>query len=262
MTKREIEAASAKAQARTSTAESNGEISGVAREDIARLLALRHQDPHSILGAHPTDHGVVVRAYRPDAEAVFLLIGDGDRLPMLRHEPGIFDLLVKDRQHVFKYHLEVHYPDGGVFTFRQPYAFLPTLGDLDLHLWSEGSHERAWERLGARQCKVAGVEGVAFSVWAPNAAGVSVVGDFNEWDGRLHMLRTLGDSGIWELFIPELSGGVRYKYEIRPRDGAPMPKADPFATATEKPSRTASVVGTSAAFADRDWIDSRSTYDP
>ncbi len=263
MTKREIEAASAKAQARRSTAESNGEISGVAREDIARLLALRHQDPHSILGAHPTDHGVVVRAYRPDAEAVFLLIDDGDRLPMLRHEPGIFDLLVKDRQDVFKYHLEVHYPDGGVFTFRQPYAFLPTLGDLDLHLWSEGSHERAWERLGARQCEVAGVEGVAFSVWAPNAAGVSVVGDFNEWDGRLHMLRTLGNSGIWELFIPDLSPHVIYKFEIRTRDDAYKLKADPFATAAELPPRTASVVDRpSAAFTDAEWIDARAAYDP
>src|ERR1700722_17185040 len=147
MTKREIKAAYAKAQTRRSTVEPKGEISGRGRADIARLLPLRHQDPPSILGAHPTDRGVVVRAYRPDAEAVFLLIDDGDRRPMVRHEPGIFDLLVKDRRDVFKYHLEVHYPDGGVFTFRQPYAFLPTLGDLDLHLWSEGSHERAWERL-------------------------------------------------------------------------------------------------------------------
>ena len=231
MTKREIEAASAKARTRRSTVEPNGEISGVAREDITRLLALRHQDPHSILGAHPTDRGVVVRAYRPDAEAVFLLIDDGGRRPMVRHEPGLFDLLVEDRQDVFKYQLEVHYPDGEVFTFRHPYAFLPTLGDLDLHLWSEGSHERAWERLGARQCEVAGVEGVAFSVWAPNAAGVSVVGDFNEWDGRLHMLRTLGNSGIWELFIPDLSPHVIYKFEIRTRDDAYKLKADPFATA-------------------------------
>ena len=205
MMKREIEAASADVRARRSTAESNGEISGVAREEITRLLSLRHQDPHSILGIHPTDRGVIVRAYRPEAKAIFLLIDDGDRRPMLRHETGLFDLLLKDRQRVFRYRLEVHYPDGGVFTLRQPYAFLPTLGDLDLHLWSEGSHERAWERLGARQCEVDGVQGIAFSVWAPNADGISVVGDFNDWDGRLHMLRTLGSSGIWELFIPELA---------------------------------------------------------
>src|SRR3984957_1549390 len=263
MTKREIEAASAKAQARTSTAESNGEISGVAREDIARLLALRHQDPHSILGIHPTEHGVIVRAYHPEAEAVFLLIDDGDRRSMVRHETGLFDLLLKDRREVFKYRLEVHSAGGGVFMVRQPYAFLPTLGDLDLHLWSEGSHERAWERLGARQCEVAGVEGVAFSVWAPNAAGVSVVGDFNEWDGRLHMLRTLGNSGIWELFIPDLSPHVIYKFEIRTRDDAYKLKADPFATAAELPPRTASIVDRpSAAFTDAEWIDARAAYDP
>src|ERR1700674_3474463 len=169
MIKREIEAAPADVRARKSTAETDGEISGVAREEITRLLALRHQDPHSILGVHPTDRGVIVRAYRPDAEAVFLLIDDGDRRPMVRHEAGLFDLLLKDRREVFKYRLEVHYPDGSVFTRRQPYAFLPTLGDLDLHLWSEGSHERAWERLGARQCEGDGVQGVAFYICATNA---------------------------------------------------------------------------------------------
>jgi 1,4-alpha-glucan branching enzyme len=263
MMKREIEAAAVDKPVRKSTVEANGEIFGVAHEEVARLLALRHQDPHSILGAHPTDRGVIIRAYRPDAEAVFLLIDDGDRLPMVRHETGLFDLLVKDRRDVFKYHLEVHYRDGGVFTFRQPYAFLPTLGDLDLHLWSEGRHERAWERLGARECEVAGVSGIAFSVWAPNAAGVSVVGDFNDWDGRLHMLRTLGNSGIWELFIPDLAPHVIYKFEIRTRDDAFKLKADPLATAAELPPRTASVVNRpSAAFTDAEWIDARAAYDP
>jgi 1,4-alpha-glucan branching enzyme len=261
--KREIKSASTNVRARKSTEESNGEIFGVAHEEVMRLLALRHRDPHSILGVHPTDRGVIVRAYRPDAEAVFLLIDDGERRAMVRHETGLFDLLLKDRREVFKYRLEVHYPDGSVFTLRQPYAFLPTLGDLDLHLWSEGSHERAWERLGARQCEVGGVQGIAFSVWAPNAAGISVVGDFNDWDGRLHMLRTLGTSGIWEIFIPELSVGVIYKYEIRTLDGAVMLKADPFATAAEKSPRTASVVDRpSVAFADSEWIDARAAYDP
>jgi 1,4-alpha-glucan branching enzyme len=259
MMKRQIEGTPADARALGS----NGEISGVAHDEIARLLALRHQDPHSILGIHPTYRGVIVRAYRPAASAVFLLIDDGDRRQMVRHETGLFDLLLTDRREAFKYRLEVHYPDGGVFTLRQPYAFLPTLGDLDVHLWSEGSHERAWERLGARRCEADGVQGISFSVWAPNAAGISVVGDFNDWDGRLHMLRMLGSSGIWELFIPELSAGFRYKYEIRTRDDALTLKADPFATAAEKPPRTASVVDRpSTAFTDREWIDARIAFDP
>jgi 1,4-alpha-glucan branching enzyme len=215
MMKREIDATSVDVRGRNSTAEFSGEISGVAREEITRLLALRHQDPHSILGIHPTDRGVIVRAYRPDAEAVFLLIDKGDCRPMVCHATGLFDLFLKDRREVFKYRVEVHYPGGGVFTLREPYAFLPTLGDLDLHLWSEGSHERAWERLGARQCEVDGVQGIAFSVWAPNAAGISVVGAFNDWDDRLDMMRALGASGIWELFIPDLAPGVLYKYEVR-----------------------------------------------
>jgi 1,4-alpha-glucan branching enzyme len=238
MMKREIESVSADVRTNKSTTEANREISGIGREEITRLLALRHQDPHSILGIHPTEHGVIVRAYRPDAEAVFLLIDDGERRPMIRHETGLFDLFLEDRQKVFGYRLEVHYRDSSVSTMRHSYAFMPTLGDLDIHLWSEGSHERAWERLGAHQYEIDGVQGISFSVWAPNAAGLSVVGNFNDWDGRLHMLRTHGTSGIWETFIPDLDPGVIYEYEIHTHDDVPVLKADPFATAAELPPRS------------------------
>jgi len=258
-----LEAAAAHVLVCKSPIDASSEIDGVAREEIVRLLALRHQNPHSILGIHPTNHGVIVRAYRPDAEAVVLLMDDGERRPMVRHETGLFDLLLEDRREVFRYRLEVRYRDGSVFTIRESYAYMPTLGDLDIHLWSEGSHERAWERLGAHQYEIDGVKGISFSVWAPNAAGVSIVGNFNDWDGRLHMLRTLGTSGIWETFVPELSPGIIYKYEIRARDDAFMLKADPFATASEVPPRTASVVDRpSAAFTDAEWIDARAEYDP
>jgi len=241
----------------------NGDITGVERSEIARLLALRHHDPHSILGPHQTDRGVIVRAYLPDAEAVFVLIDDDDRRSMVRHETGLFDLLLSDRREVFKYRLEVRYPGGNVFTIHQPYAFMPTPSALDTYLWAEGSHARAWEHLGARPHEIDGVAGIVFSVWAPNAAGVSVVGDFNDWDGRLHMLRTLGTSGVWQLFVPDLSPGVLYKYEIRTRNGAGMLKADPFATATEVPPRTASVAyRPSAPYTDADWINARAAHEP
>jgi 1,4-alpha-glucan branching enzyme len=241
----------------------DGAIKGVSSNDVAQLLALCHQNPHSILGIHVTNAGLVVRAYRPEAERIIVLADEGTRYTMLGHDGGIFDLLIEDRKEVFKYRLEVHYSDGRVFTLRQPHAFPPTLGDLDLHLWSEGKHERAWERLGAHEDQIDGVPGVAFAVWAPNAAGVSVIGDFCSWDGRLNMMRTLGSSGIWELFVPELAAGAFYKYEIRTREGAVLLKTDPFATATEIPPRTAAVVNHHFfPKKDEDWIQSRAAWDP
>ncbi|MGH7925481.1 MAG: 1,4-alpha-glucan branching protein GlgB [Candidatus Binatus sp.] len=238
-------------------------LPGVAREDIERLLALRHRDPHSILGAHPTANGVMVRAFRPNAESVAVLIDGEAPRAMSAYGNGLFDLLVRDRHEVFRYEIEVCYPGDQTYRMHQPYSFLPTLGDLDLHLWNEGSHERAWERLGAHPCEVDGVAGVAFAVWAPNAAGVSVVGNFNSWDGRLSMMRSLGSSGIWEMFIPDLGPGAIYKYEIRSPDGAVFLKTDPFARYAEVPPATASVVFRSDhRFDDREWMEQRSTRDP
>ena len=115
------------------------------------------------------------------------------------------------------YWLEVHSANGSAFTLKDPYAFLPTLGEHDLHFVGEGTHRRLWDRLGAHPMHHQGVAGTAFAVWAPNAAGVSVVGDFNGWDGRLHPMRSMGGSGIWELFVPEVGEGTRYKFEIRRR---------------------------------------------
>src|SRR5258708_9312344 len=157
-----------------------------------------------------------------------------------RPEPGLFEILVSERREVFHFQIEVHYPGGLVATMRQPYSFPPTLGELDLHLWAEQKHERIWDKLGAHVRDVQGVQGTSFAVWAPNAAGVSVVGDFNSWDGRLDMMRMLGDSGIWEIFVPDAEAGTRYKFEIRTKAGGLAIKSDPFALATECPPATAS----------------------
>ncbi len=238
-------------------------LSKIPKDDLTRLLALRHSDPHSILGAHPTSRGVVVRAFRPGAESVNLIVDGAPPLPMrARAEPGLFEVLVENKREVFPYRLEVHFPYGHAITTRSAYAFMPTLGELDVYLLAEQKHEQAHEKLGAHVREVQGVNGVGFAVWAPNAAGVSVVGDFNGWDGRLNMMRMLGASGIWEIFVPDLMPGTRYKYEIRTRDGALMLKTDPFATWMEMPPGTASIVyNVSQSSNDAVWMKDRATRD-
>jgi 1,4-alpha-glucan branching enzyme len=231
--------------------------------DLQRLLRLQHSDPHSILGAHPSAAGVAVRAFHPGASAMAVILDSDTRQPMRMSDPvGLFETVFVKRKQVFRYKLEATYPDGVVATFHDPYSFLPTLGDLDQHLWNEGRHERAHEKLGAHVREIDGVSGVAFAVWAPNAQGVSVVGDYNAWDGRIHMMRLLGSSGIWELFIPDLTPGTRYKYEIHTAGGGLVMKADPFAAAAELPPATASLVYTSQyQFNDASWMKQRASQD-
>jgi 1,4-alpha-glucan branching enzyme len=148
-------------------------------------------------------------------------------------------------------------------TIREPYPFPPTLGELDLHLWAEQKHERIWDKLGAHVREHEGVQGTSFAVWAPNADGVSVVGDFNSWDGRLDMMRMLGNSGVWEIFVPDLTAGTRYKYEIRTKAGGLTLKSDPFAFATECPPATASrVYHSDYSFNDAAWMSEHNNRDP
>jgi 1,4-alpha-glucan branching enzyme len=228
-------------------------------EHIEALLARDHASPHDLLGAHPCNGGVVVRAYRPSATEVWALPDDGEPVELaMRHPAGLFEGVIEGARMVPSYRIEVHYPDGNTFTFRDPYAFVPTLGELDLHLATEGRHHELYRKLGARSRQVRGVRGTSFAVWAPTARSVSVVGDFNGWDGRLHQMRSLGSSGIWELFLPEVGQGTRYKYEIRGADGTLALKADPFALAAEEPPSTASIVfEPSYEFQDAEWVTKR-----
>ncbi len=235
-----------------------------AADGLGRLVALEHLDPHSILGAHVEPDGVVVRAFRPDAERVVLLVDgeDGGREMACVHPAGIFEIRLKERRELFAYRLEVFFRGGTSITIRDPYCFQPTLGDLDLYLLGELKHERPYEVLGAHPRDLGGVTGVAFAVWAPNARGLSVVGDFNGWDGRIHMMRSMGGSGIWELFIPQLEPGARYKYEIRPHEGPPYLKTDPWAAALELPPATASIIYRSSyRFEDEAWMAARAARD-
>ena len=227
--------------------------------ELDRLLAFEHHDPHSILGAHPDGKRVMVRAFRPDASSINLIIpGDAPRPMRKRDLAGLFEVALEGRVSLFPYQLEIHFPDRESITTYDPYSFLPTLGDLDLHLWGEQKDDRAYDKLGAHIREMSGIRGVSFAVWAPNARGVSVVGDFNRWDGRVHMMRTLGSSGVWELFIPGVGAGANYKYEIRTRDGNLLLKSDPFAQRMEIPPATASVVSQSSyQFHDADWLAER-----
>ncbi|MGE5273135.1 MAG: 1,4-alpha-glucan branching protein GlgB [Verrucomicrobiota bacterium] len=217
-------------------------------------------DPHAYLGAHPAAGGVLIRAYRPDAESIRVL-PMGLELDRVQAD-GLFEGTVEGAELPLAYELEVRYPAGDSYVVHDPYAFLPTVGELDVHLAAEGRHEELYARVGAQPRVENGVAGVAFSVWAPNAASVSVVGDFNGWDGRLHPMRSLGASGIWELFVPEMPAHSRYKFEIRTRSGSLRLKADPLAFATEVPPRNASVVFESRhEWGDGDWIEQRRAGD-
>jgi len=235
----------------------------VPAEELGRLFAYVHHDPHSLLGAHPTPQGVIVRAYRPEAARVELLIGDEPPRALTRtHPAGLFEILVGDKTRTFPYRLRVAYPDGNVFTQRDSYQFLPTLGNFDEHLFAEGRHWKLYDKLGAHVRRLGDVQGVSFAVWAPNADGVSVVGNFNNWDGRLHQMRRLGVSGIWELFIPDLAAGALYKYEMHHRGRPAFLKTDPYALQTEVPPATSSIVfQPNYQFTDQEWIERRATID-
>jgi 1,4-alpha-glucan branching enzyme len=223
--------------------------------EIAHLLAGDHHDPHAVLGAHPERSGVAVRALRPGAAAMHVVPKRGSRVEMAQIDPaGVFAAYLQRRKLPLDYRLEVTWPDGTTWEYDDPYSRPPSLGELDVHLISEGRHERLWDALGARVHD----DGTAFAVWAPSARGVSVVGDFNHWDGRVYPMRSLGSSGVWELEIPGLGPGERYKYEIRPKSGPPILKADPLAEAAEHPPATASVLYRSShSWSDGEWLESR-----
>jgi 1,4-alpha-glucan branching enzyme len=241
-------------------------------EDLERVLRAEHWDPFQVLGPHPITlkgkPATLVRAFLPDVvEASLLPEGVGQTpMPMLRvHPDGLFEATVSGSSAPLRYRLRVRDHWGGVTDRHDPYAYPPLLSDFDLHLFAEGRLYRAYDTFGAHVRHVEGVAGVGFVVWAPNALRVSVVGDFNGWDGRRHPMRSRGSTGLWELFLPDLSEGVTYKYEIRPREQeAPFLKADPYAFAAELRPKTASIVRDLSRYQWRDqaWMDARASADP
>jgi 1,4-alpha-glucan branching enzyme len=253
--------------------------------EIDRLVAGHHHDPHSVLGAHHQKNGrITIRALRPLAKSVTAVLADGNRYPMPHRHEGVFETtLPATVTTVPDYRLVVTYPSDGDETAPgdsaappclqdDPYRHMPTVGELDLHLISEGRHEELWRVLGARVRHFAagtqgpfgeGITGTSFAVWAPNARGVRVVGDFNFWDGRSHPMRSLGVSGVWELFVPGVASGTRYKFSICGPDGSWRTKADPLATYAEVAPGTASVVFESSyEWGDVHWLAARGQQQP
>jgi 1,4-alpha-glucan branching enzyme len=227
---------------------------------LHKVVSGTHASPHDVLGPHSDGSNVTVRVIRPIAEAVAIKVGDTS-VPMTHEYEGIW-VGVLPGADVSDYRLEVSYGGGHTHTVDDPYRFLPTLGEVDQHLINEGRHERLWAVLGAHLHKYdtpAGpVQGTSFAVWAPNAKGVRVAGDFNFWDGRAHPMRVLGSSGVWEIFIPDVGNGTMYKFEVCGADGTWRQKADPLAFYAQEPPERASVVfGSSYTWADDDWIAAR-----
>ena len=176
--------------------------------EIERIVSGDLADPHAVLGAHGNGGSVVIRAFHPEAERMRARVEDGPVVELERRHPdGFFEGELAGASLPLAYELEVEAPAGTTAVVQDPYAFPPTLGELDLHLAAEGRHEDLYEKLGAHLREVDGAAGVAFAVWAPSARAVSVVGDFNGWDGRRHPMRSLGASGIWELFVPGVARG-------------------------------------------------------
>ncbi|TLM82003.1 1,4-alpha-glucan branching enzyme [Pseudarthrobacter sp. NamE5] len=262
-------------------ASEGNEMTGSARTDrpgiplhvdngtLGRIANGEHHAPHSVLGAHLDDYGhVTIRTVKHLAEAVSVITAEGE-IPMEHEAHGVWVAVVEPLQqgHVPDYRLSVTYPGAEPVTVDDPYRYLPTLGEVDLHLIGEGRHEKLWEVLGAHvqhyKSSLGDVDGVSFAVWAPNAQAVRVKGDFNAWDGRENSLRSLGSSGVWEIFVPGVAAGACYKFELRTKAGHWVEKADPLAFGTEVPPLTASkVVEPSYAFKDDEWMQARAQRDP
>ncbi|WP_188588230.1 1,4-alpha-glucan branching protein GlgB [Gordonia jinhuaensis] len=246
------------------------ETAEVTGEDLWRLLGGTHHNPHALLGAHEAGDHTNIRTLRPGAVSVSVVIGGVD-YPMDRQRGDLFVVSVPITSLV-DYRYRVVYPDSSgttthEFIVADGYRFLPTLGDLDVFLIGEGRHERLWEVLGANrrhyETPDGPVDGTSFAVWAPNAEGVTVIGDFDGWQGRTAPMRSLGSSGVWEVFVPDIGPGTIYKFRVHTPSGSVRDKADPMARRAEIPPATASVVDeTHFTWSDDDWVTERMRRHP
>jgi 1,4-alpha-glucan branching enzyme len=230
-------------------------------DSLVRIVEARHHDPFEVLGRHADGDKVIVRAFLPKAESVCI---EGSGLQFERIPYTDLFIAEGDRESAPEdYRISWVDTSGAVHRQYDPYCFPPLLGDLDLHLFQEGRHWRAYRMLGAHPTEVKGVAGVRFAVWAPSAQRVSVVGDFNHWDGRVHPMRARGGSGVWELFIPEIEAGGLYKFEVRTQSGDAMVKADPYARRFQLRPDTACVITGESEYQwdDAEWMKTRAEAD-
>ena len=245
-------------------------ISTIPAEEVLALVHATHGKPRSVLGMHLAEVGgrlvPVVRVLAPRAREVAVVEAGGDPrvTPAERvHALGLFEAIFFDRDEMFRYRLRLIDDDGRAVETEDPYLHPERVTAFDRYLFNRAIHYRAWEKMGAHLTTSVDTTGVHFAVWAPNAMRVSVVGDFNRWDGREHPMQLHEDSGVWELFIPGLERGEIYKYEIKDRAGRVFLKADPYATRCELRPRTGSVVagGLDHGWGDEEWLDARRATD-
>ncbi len=238
-------------------------LSGLTEKDVEKIVKIEHHDPHFVLGGHPVENGVVIRTFHPKALKTELVV-DARVYPMKKiHASGLFAVFVK-QSWPFDYKCRFYFEGGACQERRDPYRFLPTLGELDRYLFGEGKHWEIYKKLGAHLRELEGIRGVSFAVWAPNAIRVSVIGEFNDWDGRIYPMRVLGESGVWEIFIPDLNEAVLYKYEIKTKAGYLRVKTDPYAFYMEKRPKTASIVWDLGKYnwQDQKWMEARAKKNP
>ena len=229
--------------------------------ELQMIIDARHHDPFSVLGKHNLAGTDIVRVFLPRAREVQLPAVNGtlQRIP----NTDLFEWRGAANQLISPYQLKWTDDIGNEHSTHDPYSFLPQLPDFDLHLFAEGKHWHAYRMLGAHTHTADGVDGILFATWAPNAERVSVIGNFNHWDGRCHPMRCRGGTGVWELFIPGLSAGDLYKFEIRSRNGRILQKTDPYGQAFEKRPKTASIVTGDSPYHWQDdvWIERRKNSD-
>jgi 1,4-alpha-glucan branching enzyme len=235
------------------------------KEELKSLVEVKARSPHRLLGMHALGDGagVVARAMLPQAAKVELQPVHEKDKPVIQLEripkTDVFEGASKEVDRVYAYDLVITDKNGAVSRTRDPYSFLPTLSDSDLYLFGKGDERRIYDKLGSQLRTIDGVPGASFAVWAPNAQRISVVGDFNSWDGRCHQMRSLGSAGVWEIFIPGIGEGAHYKYEVRNRQGQIGLKTDPYGFFFETPPKNASIVWSNRKFAwtDDAWLTKR-----
>jgi 1,4-alpha-glucan branching enzyme len=234
----------------------------IAPHDIQRLLNAEHDDPFGVLGLHKVDDLWVIRAFRPDAKELEVL----DRnQPKRRYraakvaDEGLFEAQLTGVAEAFDYLLEITTWSGETIQFSDPYSYGPILGELDMHLYKEGNHYEIYDKLGAHLTEINGHAGCCFAVWAPNAQRISVVGDFNGWDGRTHPMRRRVEAGIWEIFIPGVVEGAHYKLEVRNCFGQIVLKSDPVGFFGQHGIQTSSLVFDLERYkwSDDEWVEKR-----
>jgi len=241
--------------------ETKAPLKGVLSTELQKIVDATHHNPFSVLGRQTQDKYEIIRVHNPDAQDVYLTDIDAHMLRL--DDSDIFEWRGPCKSLPERYRLEWYNRQNEQFLTYDPYSFPPQIADFDLHLFSEGRHWHAYRIFGAHKHSIDGIEGILFAIWAPNAERISVIGEFNHWDGRYHPMRNRGENGVWELFIPELETGLLYKYELLSQNGHILTKTDPYAQRYELRPNTASIITDNAPFLwqDQHWVEKRKQED-